>query len=82
MISLGVIKRFPSQILSVFLGMNNKVCFHMEIDLEATINYIREYEVKKIKFTILPNKQISKLGDGVTILHAVGEIKVQFFRKL
>ena len=77
----GYIQPFPSQILTVFLDKESKIPFHIELDSGATVSYIREEEALKYKFTIMPNNQISKLGDGCTKFKAVGEIKTQFFRK-
>ena len=77
----SLIQPCPSQILTVFLDNSNKNPFHIELDSGATINYIRESEARKFNFTILPNNQVSKLGDGLTKLRAVGEVKIQFFRK-
>ena len=77
----GYIQPFPSQILTVFLDKESKIPFHIELDSGATVSYIREEEALKHKFTIMPNNQVSKLGDGCTKFKAVGEIKTQFFRQ-
>ena len=71
----------PSQILTVFTDKQNKVPIHVELDSGATISFIREDIARKYNFKIVPNSQISKLGDGCTKLAAIGEIKVPFFRK-
>ena len=76
----GYIQPLPSQILTVYLDEKNTIPFHIELDSGATVSYIREEIAHKYDFKILPNKQISKLGDGRTKLIATGEIKVPFFR--
>ena len=75
------IQPIPSQILTVFLDKQNKLPFHIDLDSGATISYIREDIATKYNFTISPNNQKSKLGDGLTKVKAIGEIKVTFFRK-
>ena len=78
----GYIQPCASQILTVFTNPDNTVPFHIELDSGATISYIREYEARKHNLDILPNSQVSKLGDGLTKFEAIGEVNVYFFRKL
>ena len=77
----GYIQPVPTQILTVFLDPRNTIPFHIELDSGATVSYVREDIALKYKFPILPNKQISKLGDGFTKLVAAGEINIHLFRK-
>ena len=62
----GFIQPIPSQILTVFLDEQCKIPFHIELDSGATVSYVREDIVIKHNFEIIPNNQISKLGDGYT----------------
>ena len=78
---LKYIKPVPSQILSLFSDEENKVPIHIDLDSGATLNYCLESEVKKYGFKMLPNSQMSKLGDGHTKLKAIGEINEIFYRK-
>ena len=77
---LGYIAPVPTQILTVFREEQNKLPVHIDLDSGATLNYAREKEVRALGFTILPNSQLSTLGDGRTRLPSVGEIDVLFFR--
>jgi len=72
------IKPVPSQILTVFTQDKRPV--HIELDSNATVNYIRIDAAKSFNFHITPNTQLSILADGVTKLPAVGEIKQTFCR--
>ena len=76
----GYIKPVPSQILTVFQETQNKSPVHIELDSGATVSYCLESEALKRGFKILPNGQLSKLGDGVTKLKGIGEIHETFFR--
>ena len=76
----GYIQPVPSQVLTVFQDKQNQLPFHIDLDSGATCNFIRESEAKKFKFKILPNGQVSKLGDGVTKIRGIGEINQLFFR--
>ena len=78
--SCSHIQPLPSQILTVYLDEKNIMPFHIELDSGATVSYVREDIAHKYKFDILPNNQVSKLGDGCTKLMAIGEIKIPFFR--
>jgi hypothetical protein len=53
---------------------------HIELDSNATVNYIRLDAAKALNFTIMPNQQLSILADGITKLPAVGEINETFCR--
>ena len=77
---LGYIRPVPTQILTVFIDESNKITVHIDVDSGATLNYVRLKEARENNFKILPNGQLSTLGDGVTKLPSVGEIDVQFFR--
>ena len=77
---LGYIKPEPTQILTVFKHQGNKTPVFIDLDSGASLNYILESEVHKHNFTMYPNGQLSKLGDGLTKLAAIGEIDVTFFR--
>ena len=76
----GYIKPVPSQILTVFQETLNKSPIDIELDSGATVSYCLESEALKRGFKILPNGQLSKLGDGVTKLKGIGEIHEKFFR--
>ena len=77
---LGYIKPEPTQLLTVYNDEQNKITVHIELDSGATLNYIRESEAFRLFCKILPNGQLSTLGDGLTKLGSVGEIDVTFFR--
>ena len=79
-VKLCRIQPFPTQILTVFIDESCKLPIHIDMDSGASLNYIRENEAIKYQFKILPNTQISTLGDGKTKLKACGEIDVLFFR--
>ena len=70
----------PSQILTVFENNDDTSPVHIDLDSGATLNYCLEKEAIKRGYKLYPNKQLSKLGDGVTKIKAVGEIHVIFFR--
>ena len=74
------IKPMPSQILTMYRDPLNKIPIHIDLDSGATLSYIRESEVIKHKFKRHPNGQMSKLGDSVTKIKAIGEIHETFFR--
>ena len=44
------------------------------------MNYISLNEAVTRNFTIYPNSQSSKLGDGATVIKAIGEISTTFYR--
>ena len=79
-IKLGYIRPVPTQMLTVFLDEANANPVHIDIDSGATINFIRHKEAIEYKLHILPNGQLSTLGDGRTKLPSVGEIDTKFFR--
>ena len=68
----------PSQILTVFTPSTEP--FHIELDSNATVNYIKLEAAVHFKFKIKPNSQLSLLADGITKLPAIGEIHETFFR--
>ena len=74
------IQPVPSQIITVFENDDDTSPVHIDLDSGATLNYCTEQEVLKRGFTMFPNSQLSKLGDGVTNIKAVGEIHETFFR--
>ena len=78
--NLNFIKPVPSQILTMYLDQRNKFPIHIDLDSGATVNFITESHAKNCGFKILPNGQLSKLGDGVTKLKGIGEINQTFFR--
>ena len=77
---LNYIQPIPSQILTVFQDSQDRIPFHIDLDSGATVNFIREDEAKKCNFKIVPNGQMSRLGDGVTKLKSIGEVNLTFFR--
>ena len=79
-VKLCRIQPFPTQILTVFIDEACKLPIHIDMDSGASLNYIRENEAIKYQFKILPNTQMSTLGDGKTKLKACGEIDVLFSR--
>jgi len=74
----NLIKPVPSQILTVFT--KEKTPVHIELDSNATLNYIRLDAAKALKVPITPNSQLSILADGITKLPAIGEIHHTFYR--
>ena len=79
-VKLNYIKPIPTQLLTVFTDEACKNPVHIDLDSGASLNYIREDEAIKNNFVVIPNKQLSTLGDGKTKLQAIGEIDVLFFR--
>ena len=78
--SFNYIKPVSSQILTVFKDRNNKIPLHIELDSGASINFCEEKAALHHGFKIDHNKQVSKLGDGETIIKSVGEINELFYR--
>ena len=74
------IQPVKSQILTVFEHFNDTSPVHIDLDSGATLNYCEEGEVLRRGFKMYPNNQLSKLGDGITNIKAIGEIRVAFFR--
>jgi len=72
------IQPVPSHILTV--NTKNSQVVHIELDSNATINYVKLTAANALNFKITPNSQLSVLADGVTKLPAVGEINETFFR--
>ena len=75
------IRPVPSQDLTVFENIDNTNPVHIDLDSGATLNYCTEQEALDRGFQMFPNGQLSKLGDGVTNIKAVGEIHEIFFQK-
>ena len=72
------IQPVSSQILTLHTA--SKQVIHIELDSNATINYIKLHVAKFYNFSIRPNSQLSLLADGITKLPAIGEIHETFFR--
>ena len=72
------IQPVSSQILTLHTA--SKQVIHIELDSNATINYIKLDTAKFYNFAIRPNSQLSLLADGITKLPAIGEIHESFFR--
>ena len=75
---LNTLKPVPTQLLTVSNHARNPV--HIELDSASTVNFISLDEARTRNFTIYPNSQSSKLGDGATSITAVGEITTTFYR--
>ena len=75
---LNTLKPVPTQLLTVADAAGEPV--HIELDSAATVNYISHNEALTRNFNIVPNSQMSKLGDGTTTLKAIGEISTVFYR--
>jgi hypothetical protein len=78
MASCNFIQPVPSQILTAFT--RDKQPVHIELDSNATVNYITLVAAKSFGFHISPNSQLSVLADGITKLPAIGEINEIFSR--
>merc|ERR1711867_325424 len=61
---LNTLKPVPTQLLTVTDAVGEPV--HIELDSAATVNYISHDEAVNRNFKIVPNSQMSKLGDGTT----------------
>lgn len=77
---LALLKTVPTQILTMYALQKNKMPLHIELDSGANLNYCREKDIKELGFHIYPNNQSSKLGDGVTKIQGIGEIRQIFYR--
>ena len=77
---LGYMEPEPTQILTVFQSPQNEDPVHIDLDSGASLNYTEEREALKRGFKILPNGQMSKLGDGLTRIKACGELNETLFR--
>ena len=75
---LNTLKPVPTQLLTVSNHARNPV--HIELDSASTVNFISLDEARTRNFTIYPNSQSSKNGDGATSITAVGEITTTFYR--
>ena len=76
----GYIRPIAAQILTVYADIKFTIPLHIELDSGASINYCEESIVLKLGFEIKYNKQVSKLGDGVTTIESIGEINRTFYR--
>ena len=72
------IQPVASQILTLHTATEQVI--QVELDSNATINYIKLDAAKFYNFAIKPNSQLSLLADGITKLPAIGEIHETFFR--
>ena len=71
------IQPIPSQILTVYDKMN---IIHLDLDSGCWVSCAKLEYVKKMKWKILPNGQLTKLADNKTVLKSVGEIHQVFTR--
>ena len=77
---LGTIRPEPTQILTVFQDQRQTLPIHLGMDNGANVSYVTRKEVTKRGFAMKPNSQMSRLGDGKTLLPAIGEIDETFHR--
>ena len=77
---LSTIVPEPSQILTVYQEPNHSSPAHLNMDSGANVSFIRSDECHKRGFKILPNAQLSTLGDGDGKLGSIGEIDVTLYR--
>ena len=77
---LSVIKPVPSQILTVYQQPNQSSPAHLNLDSGANVSFIRDDECRRRGFNILPNAQLSTLGDGDGKLGSIGEIDTTLYR--
>ena len=75
---LGFLQPVPTQLLT--LQDSGDTTLTLELDSAATVKYVSEHEALSRNFIIRPNKQVSRLGDGKTLLPACGEINESFYR--
>merc|ERR1711895_351669 len=69
---LSTLKPVSTQLLTAADAEGKPI--HIELDSAATVNYISQNEALTRNFIVMPNSQMSKLGDGKTTLQAIGEI--------
>ena len=72
------IQPVPSQALTLQDQRGNNI--HIEIDSGATVSYAKLEAVQRHGFIINNNTQVSRLGDGKTLLPSLGEIDVVLYR--
>ena len=77
---LSIIVPEPSQILTVFQEPKQTNTAHLNIDSGANVSFCHIDECLRRGFKILPNGQLSTLGDGDGKLGSMGEIDVTFYR--
>ena len=77
---LNTIQPVPTQILTVFEDKSQTKPIHIGLDNGANVSYITLKQVKERGFKMKQNNQMSKLGDGRTLLPAMGEIDVTLYR--
>ena len=75
---LNALQPVPTQLLTLTDAVGEPI--HIELDSAATVNYISHDEAVARNFYIVPNSQMSKLGDGTTILKAIGQISTILYR--
>ena len=75
---LSLIQPVPTQLLTLTDHSGSPI--HIELDSAATVNFITYKEAKTRNFTIYPNDQSSKLGDGSSTIKACGEISTILYR--
>ena len=78
--ALNAIKPVPTQILTVFEDKSQQKPIHIGLDNGANVSYITLKQVKERGFVMKQNSQMSRLGDGRTLLPAIGEIDVTLYR--
>ena len=67
-----------AQILSAVDSNNRPIS--IELDSAATLSFITLKEALDRNYKILPNNQVSQLGDGITTLKSYGEIDIYIYR--
>ena len=75
---LNALQPVPTQLLTLTDAVGEPI--HIELYSAATVNYISQDEAVARNFYIVPNSQISKLGDGTTTLKAIGQISTILYR--
>ena len=75
---LGFLQPVPTQLLT--LQDSGGTLLTLELDSAATVNYVSDHEAQSRNFLIRPYTQVSRLGDGKTLLPACGEINKIFYR--
>ena len=77
---LSIIAPEPSQILTVYEDPSQSSPAHLNLDSGANVSFIRNDECQRRGFKIMPNAQLSVLGDGDGKLGSIGEIDVTLYR--
>jgi hypothetical protein len=76
---LNAIKRVPTQILTVFEDKAQTKPIHISLDNGAKVSYVTYKQFKERGLVMKQNSQMSRLGDGRTLLPAIGEIDVTLY---